>query len=59
MVDAALCTSAAPSYFPPHTFMYNGEERSFIDGGLICNNPSLAAHSLASKLAGNPSENIF
>lgn len=35
IVDVALCTSAAPSYFPS----YEG----YIDGGVVCNNPSTAA----------------
>lgn len=35
IVDVALCTSAAPSYFP----IYQG----FIDGGVVANNPSMCA----------------
>ncbi|KAF8533989.1 acyl transferase/acyl hydrolase/lysophospholipase [Trichophaea hybrida] len=34
--EAARCTSAAPSYFPPHTLRDTG---SFQDGGLRHNNP--------------------
>lgn len=35
VVDVALATSAAPLYFPSH----NG----FVDGGVVANNPSMAA----------------
>lgn len=39
MIDVALATSAAPTYFPK----YNIQDlhRNFIDGGLSANNPSL------------------
>jgi len=41
MVDAALATSAAPTYFPPHEKSeYLGY---FADGGLFANNPALTA----------------
>jgi len=35
LVDVALCTSAAPTYFPSHT--------AYVDGGVVANNPSMAA----------------
>ena len=35
VVDVALCTSAAPTFFPSH----NG----YVDGGVVANNPSMAA----------------
>lgn len=38
-IDAALATSAAPTYFPVHYI--NG--RSFVDGGLFANDPANAA----------------
>ena len=47
VLDAALSTSAAPVYFPPHVFQQDGEEHAFIDGGVYANNPStLAAASV-------------
>ncbi len=40
VLDAALCTSAAPSYFPP----YDHPDYGFcIDGGVFANNPSTLA----------------
>jgi|SRR5882672_321234 len=47
VLDAALSTSAAPVYFPPHVFQQNGKQRAFVDGGVYANNPStLAAASV-------------
>jgi hypothetical protein len=47
VIDAALSTSAAPVYFPPHVFQQNGEQRAFVDGGVYANNPgTLAAASV-------------
>lgn len=40
MVDAALATSAAPTYFPPYQV---GDFGYFADGGTFANNPSMAA----------------
>lgn len=37
LVDAALATSAAPTYFPIHSI----DDTLFIDGGVWANNPSL------------------
>ncbi len=39
-VDAALATSAAPTYFAPH---WIGEDK-FIDGGLVANNPDIIGY---------------
>lgn len=39
VLDAALATSAAPSFFPMHTI---GSER-FVDGGLYANSPDILA----------------
>lgn len=40
LVDIALATSAAPTYFPLHRF---GNYRGLVDGGLWQNNPALFA----------------
>ena len=40
MVDAALATSAAPTYFPPYAV---GDFGYFADGGTFANNPSMTA----------------
>lgn len=40
MIDAALCTSAAPVYFPPYKHPTYG---LCIDGGVFANNPSTLA----------------
>ncbi|AOK49548.1 patatin [Burkholderia sp. MSMB617WGS] len=52
LVDAALATSAAPSYFPPYEVPLLGY---FADGGVFANNPSMTAVSeaLASGLGGD------
>ena len=39
--DAVLSSTAAPTYFPPWRF--EGDERSYYDGGLWANNPSAVA----------------
>lgn len=49
VVDVALATSAAPTYFPAH--------KGFIDGGVVCNNPSVSAISFARHL-GVPGDRI-
>lgn len=46
VIDVALCSSAAPGYFPSY--------KNQIDGGVIANNPSTAAISIAvDKCTGN------
>lgn len=39
MVDVALATTAAPTYFPPYKMGEGGEELYLIDGGVVANNP--------------------
>ena len=47
VLDAALSTSAAPIYFPPHVFSRKGQKQAFADGGIFANNPgTLAAASV-------------
>ncbi len=42
MVDAAMATSAAPTYFPPHKLEKTAEHEAFclVDGGVFANNPT-------------------
>ena len=39
LIDVALATSAAPTYFPPHII----DEAAFLDGGIASNNPDIEA----------------
>ncbi|MCE4300052.1 patatin-like phospholipase family protein [Xanthomonas hortorum] len=44
MVDAALATSAAPTYFPPYRVSgAYGDYGFFADGGVFANNPAMTA----------------
>jgi patatin-like phospholipase/acyl hydrolase len=38
MADVLLASTAAPTYFPPHTIADN--QTCYLDGGLSCNNPA-------------------
>jgi patatin-like phospholipase/acyl hydrolase len=40
ILDAALATSAAPTYFPPHQVPTPRRPYSLIDGGVFANNPT-------------------
>jgi patatin-like phospholipase/acyl hydrolase len=48
--DAALASSAAPTYFPPHTI----GEQHYVDGGLIANSPDALALIEATAVLGWP-----
>jgi hypothetical protein len=43
ILDVALATSAAPTFFPPHLVKGDGSvpEKMFVDGGLVANAPDL------------------
>jgi len=42
LIDAVLSTSAAPTYFPIHSFVDDrGQQHECIDGGVWCNDPRL------------------
>lgn len=41
LVDVLLATTAAPTYFRPHFIEKNST--TWVDGGLVCNNPSFEA----------------
>lgn len=49
LVDAAMCSGAAPTYFPPHEPVAPSSKQwgYFADGGLFANNPSASAVSYA------------
>lgn len=57
IIDAAMSSSAAPTYFPPYPHPYYGY---CVDGGVVANNPSTLALSLAldPTLANVPLGNI-
>lgn len=54
LVDAALATSAAPTYFPLHRF----DDSRYVDGGLIANDPTMVAVHEAVHILGIPFEKI-
>lgn len=56
MVDAALATSAAPTYFPPHEI--SRHLGYFADGGVFANNPAMTAvgEALGSGLVDKPAD---
>src|SRR5690606_12077951 len=54
LVDVALATSAAPAYFPRHTFNNN----QYVDGGLYANAPGWLALHEAQTFFGQASDQI-
>ncbi len=50
---AARATSAAPSYFPPASFRYDGKQGVFVDGGITTNDPVYEALIEARKIYPN------
>lgn len=50
LVDVAMATAAAPTYFP----IYGFANQDFVDGGLVANAPGLVAVHEALHFAGNP-----
>jgi uncharacterized protein len=43
LTDVCRATSAGPTYFPPHSFVFEGRTFNCIDGGVFINNPSVGA----------------
>jgi predicted acylesterase/phospholipase RssA len=54
LVDAALATSAAPTYFPRH--IYNNSQ--YVDGGLVVNDPATLALHEATKYLGQTDDAV-
>jgi len=54
LVDVALATSAAPSYFPRHAF----DNTQYVDGGLIANAPGLIALHEMETVFGIPAQKV-
>jgi predicted acylesterase/phospholipase RssA len=56
LVDAAMCSAAAPLFFPPHNIAQGG----FVDGGIAANDPCSAAiaAALASSSLGLTADTI-
>lgn len=51
--EVVKASASAPSYFPAHVMKVNGAERALIDGGVVANNPAVAALASATQLLGN------
>jgi patatin-like phospholipase/acyl hydrolase len=55
VLDVALATSAAPTYFPPHRI----NESLFLDGGIASNNPDIEALRFCSSVLSRPIDSCF
>jgi patatin-like phospholipase/acyl hydrolase len=53
MVNAALATSAAPTYFEPLRLTVGDRPRTLIDGGIFVNTPVISAYAEAVEAFGN------
>ncbi len=54
LIDAAVATSSAPTYFKPHL----EDDNLMLDGGLVANSPSFIAYHEATSFIGIPKENV-
>lgn len=60
MLDVAMATSAAPTYFEPHRIPYRDNSYlCMIDGGIYANNPAMCAYAEAKSLFKQKDEDIF
>lgn len=55
LVDVALATSAAPSYFPRHRY----DSKQYVDGGLFANAPGMLALHEATQFLGVTVEQVY
>lgn len=59
LVDIALATTAAPTYFPIQEIKSMGHDNQFADGGIFANNPSLHGIQEAYKFFINKNDRPF
>lgn len=55
--DICMATSAAPTYLPAWKKFFNLKDRTYVDGGMFMNNPSVGAIIEASKYHAHPTYN--
>lgn len=56
--EVVKASASAPTYFPAHVLEINGVERALIDGGVVANNPAVAAVATAVRVLGGVHEGI-